>query len=107
EKISLAKESNSSGTAYERTLRGVIHQYIENDSGFLGSTGKDNVPRFLLNDIIRFWKTMCVDFAYKQKQQSEKKWAVRNIKLRMSRKLIFVKGLLMCSASFKKPRINS
>jgi hypothetical protein len=43
---------------------------------------------------------MCVDFAYKQKQQGGDKWGLRNIKLRMSRKLIFVKGFLMCFKSF-------
>jgi hypothetical protein len=39
---------------------------------------------------------MCVDFAFKQKEQDGMKWGIRNIKLRMSRKLIYIKGLLMC-----------
>jgi len=84
--------------AYERVIKAVINRYLQEDTHPLTEDGKAyRVPRFLLNDIVRFWRTMAVDFASKQRDRRGKGWGLRNAKLRMSRKLIFASE--RCSVS--------
>ena len=49
---------------------------------------------FLLNDIIRYYRTITIDFEFKT-SETGKSWGLRNIKLTYSRKLIYFVGLLM------------
>lgn len=93
--------------AYERVIRGVINRYVEEDVHPLSrDSAKYRVPRFLLNDIVRFWRTMAVDFANKQRDRGGEGWGLRNAKLRMSRKLIFASGLLVCFSATLDPDLN-
>ena len=94
--------------AYERVIRGVINRYLEEDNHLLtGDAKRYRVPRFLLNDIVRFWRTMAVDFASKQRDRAGKGWGLRNAKLRMSRKLIFASGLLVCFSCNLDPDLQA
>lgn len=113
ERIGLDADDNRNLT--RRILLLLESQPIANDSvhrvcwervldGYLDESIKDfRPPRFFLNDVIRYWRTICVDFVGKERQGTGEKWALRNLKLRTSRKVLFAGGLLPILLCHQRP----
>lgn len=85
-RILLLMESASiySNELYESLLKAVLKRYLHDYS-----EPKKGVPRFLLNDVMRYWRTLSVDYQAKRWESRTPDWGLRYIKLLVSRKLAY------------------
>ncbi|MFS4438024.1 nucleotidyltransferase domain-containing protein [Paracoccaceae bacterium GXU_MW_L88] len=75
---------------FEKTRTRLIERYVADE------LGDHKLSLFLLNDVIRYWRTICVDFEHKT-ASSDKPRAIRLIKLRFSRMLLYLGGVAAVS----------
>ena len=75
--------------AYQRNIGDLLELYGADVSG---DSRKNYV--FLLNDLIRYFRTVCVNYAH-TKSAEPTKWPIRNLKLRHSRVVMYVSLVAM------------
>ena len=66
---------------------------------------KKGIPRFLLNDTIRYWRTIAVDYQAKRWNNNNLNWGLRYLKLIISRKIVFA-GMMISLLLTKKATKN-
>lgn len=75
---------------FNKTFENLLSKYVP-------PTVQDkHICIYLLNDIIRYWRTICVDYEYKIGAMNKPR-NLRFIKLRFSRKLLYFAGVLAVS----------
>lgn len=107
----LFSEIGSKADGYDRFSRRLLHllesrplwgkpAYRKNMCELMKEYGRDvaNDPGknyvFLLNDLIRYFRTICVNYAYSKSEEYEQ-WPIRNLKLRHSRVLMYLSLVAM------------
>ncbi|MBB1038576.1 nucleotidyltransferase domain-containing protein [Dietzia natronolimnaea] len=72
---------------HRELLLEIVTRYLE-----LRNSGSMRVPRVLLNDIVRYWRTVAVDYHAKS-SESQQRYSLRYLKLLIPRKLCFLAAL--------------
>ena len=82
---------------YRKTIDLVIAKYFRDYAGH----ENEFVPSFLFNDIIRMWRTFCVNYEfYRQEGASRNK--IKNLKLKFSRMLTCYSGIVYLMAVYAR-----
>jgi hypothetical protein len=70
----LLESRELAGTVHAACWQMILDRYLE------FGIKNNRPPRFLLNDIVRYWRTICVDFEGKQSEggSEDAKWVTRN-----------------------------
>ncbi|MDQ4143132.1 MAG: hypothetical protein M3198_05180 [Actinomycetota bacterium] len=75
---------------HDRLLRAVLERYLAD----YGGKPKAGAPRFLLNDVQRYWYTLAVDYQAKRWEDASSGWGLRYLKLLNSRKVAYAGTLV-------------
>ncbi|MBN1805604.1 MAG: hypothetical protein JW837_10160 [Sedimentisphaerales bacterium] len=106
-RILLLSESKpvTEGKVHEKAIDYVLSRYCA-DYLNRSKNSLPKVPRYLLNDLVRYWRTMAVDFGTKRWRDSDSS-SLRHAKLRITRKILFAGPLATVLLAPKNIKTNS
>lgn len=81
---------------YDSTISEVIEAYFKDFSGHERSFR----PAYLLNDIVRMWRTFCVNYEHKRKEESRQK--IKSLKLKFCRMITCYSAVIFIASTFTK-----
>jgi Nucleotidyltransferase domain len=89
-------------------------EWLFNEEGFRGArteiiqaylrdtSGERHLCKYFLNDVVRYWRTICIDYEIKARFRSKAR-GIRYIKLRFSRLLLYFAGVLAVAETYDVP----
>lgn len=83
-------------TAFAATRDEILLRYVK------PTIRNEQIALFFLNDIIRYWRTICVDYEHKINDQ-KKAPEIRLVKLRFSRMLLYFGGVVAVAETLNMP----
>lgn len=106
-RILLLSESKplTKGETYEDVFNNILSRYCADYTPPSRPPNSDaRVPRYLLNDLVRYWRTMAVDFGTKRWRDGNSN--LRLAKLRITRKILFAGPLATILLTDQKIKTN-
>ena len=85
----------------EETYNKAIEQVVEKYFRDFPNHQSEFVPAFLINDILRMWRTFCVNYEFYRKDGDSRE-KIKNLKLKFSRMLTCYSGIIYLLAIFSK-----
>lgn len=82
---------------YRKAIELVIEKYFRDYAGH----ENEFVPSFLFNDIIRMWRTFCVNYEFHRKEGDSRN-KIKNLKLKFSRMLTCYSGIVYLMAVYAR-----
>ena len=79
---------------YSEITESVLRHYLRDSVG-----KKEFRPLFLLNDLLRFWRTLCLNYEHRRNDQT-KPWRKKNVNLKFGR-MLTVFATVLCLATRK------
>jgi len=107
-RVLLLSESKpiTEGATHETVFDHILSRYCADyTSPSRSEDSEPRVPRYLLNDLVRFWRTMAVDFGTKRWRDRES--YLRLAKLRITRKILFAGPLATVLLAPEKIETNN